>query len=374
MGTIRVEPGRRASSSLSEPPLSPGILHRACDGRLERPPSAGRQRGLARFPLPLRSRYALVVRSQATLLVALGSLLLGCSNPARVRFANEFNCPAERVEIVDLGAFSYRAAGCGQEVVYVCRRDLCVTDRARPTNTSGEEPQRGYAPSARRRARVDEGQIAGGDAVRFQLDHIYDVELVYAPSVDRAHVMTRITAPPSHPSCAQLVIEGDQTEVAFASSGDALAAEPDRLLALARARSIRIRPCGQVVSLTRDDSLAFQSFLRRTGELRRGAFAAGAIDPPAGTSDSAPTPASSSDPEAAMRAWVDSQREVILGCVAADLVIVRVSRGPSGTTLVSLQQPHAGTPGEGCVRAALGEPPAGLAVGREVVHAVRRAR
>lgn len=69
----------------------------------------------------------------------------------------------------------------------------------------------------------------------------------------------------------------------------------------------------------------------------------------------------------------DGHRDAILGCVSAELAIVRVVREADASSAhVSLQPPHAGTAGEACVRAAVGAPPA-LEPGREVVHAVRRA-
>ncbi|MEQ8453810.1 MAG: hypothetical protein RLO52_14745 [Sandaracinaceae bacterium] len=82
-----------------------------------------------------------------------------------------------------------------------------------------------------------------------------------------------------------------------------------------------------------------------------------------------PTSPTASEGEAALRAWLESHREVILACAQAELVVVRARAAEDGAVVLSLAPPHEGS-AEGCVRSALGSPPP-LEAGADIAHAVR---
>ena len=80
-----------------------------------------------------------------------------------------------------------------------------------------------------------------------------------------------------------------------------------------------------------------------------------------------PAPASQED-HASLRGWLDSQRDVVLGCTGSDLAIVTIEPAETAAR-IALRPPFAGTAEEECVRSALGAPPS-VPSGR-VIHALR---
>ena len=92
------------------------------------------------------------------LMFVLGGCGLMSSDAARVQFAQEFHCPEERVTLEEVGGAAFRASGCGESAVYVCRvakkpmagksgdASPCARDDSYPPSTAQANP--GPAPAS----------------------------------------------------------------------------------------------------------------------------------------------------------------------------------------------------------------------------------
>ncbi|HBQ14928.1 MAG TPA: hypothetical protein DEF51_28645 [Myxococcales bacterium] len=293
-------------------------------------------------------------------LAALSLSLLGCGARAPLsRFSAEFNCPQSSVEMTDLGAHTYRVRGCGNQVVYVCTGNLCVTDR----DEGSRHRRAAVARRQRSRSRVRLGEARGSRALRYTLDAARDLELLYSPANDARHVYARV-APGRGEACEALSLEGERADVTFEAARSPSHPLRISLDSLDGLRPVRFRACDQLVPLAAADARALAEFVRRAEHMRgqtRVTRAAAPAEEPA-----APT---ASEGEAALRAWLESHREVILACAQAELVVVRARAAEDGAVVLSLAPPHEGS-AEGCVRSALGSPPP-LEAGADIAHAVR---
>jgi hypothetical protein len=95
--------------------------------------------------------------------------------------------------------------------------------------------------------------------------------------------------------------------------------------------------------------------------------------PDATTSTAAAEPAPPSAAERALRAALDARREDALACASRDRLVVSATWTASGEVSLALSGDLAGSPEEGCVRAALGDLRAeGVTAPGTILHLLRR--
>lgn len=314
-------------------------------------------------------------------ILVLGSLAVAaCTHPALSRFQTEHGC--SNATIRDLGANAYRVEGCGRAVNYVCdprafNEAICIQESAdrgpSPAAVSRQEDL-GSAP----RTWIEEGTVAGAPAVRLIVEELRRSEIVYAVAFDRDHVILR-PASDLAPSCtnASFIAEG-RMHVATARAGSAptFAWDANTMDAVNAGDIVALNVCNVRVELRGEQLAVTRRFVERVRALshaadpaRSGSNTETGASPNDGTEDSTLTDHPSGT-AAATRAWLNANRDAILGCANRATVIIRVEPSGAGAR-VSLQQPLAGTAEEECVRAALGSPPPASIPEAPVIHAVR---
>lgn len=306
--------------------------------------------------------------------------MFGCGpDAARVRFANEFSCPSDQVEVVDLGANSYRVSGCGRQETYACAGQqgarVCVHDSG-----GGEAPSRAprqaaapaegaASPSSggpagawsRGRVRLASGSAGGQPALRLTVDSTYDATLTYAPARDVDVVFVEVAAPAAaRGACDGAAIVVEPASVQLERAGGALAYRValDRLSELPEGY-LRFDLCGTTTQLVSTESGGVRRFFAEAVALREAARRGDIVSP------EEPSAAN----EDAVRAWIESRRQVVLACVPQGPVVVAVVEQTPDGPVFSLRPPHHGTAEERCARAAVGTPPTPSST---VIHALNR--
>ena len=297
--------------------------------------------------------------SDPRLVIAAASLILAaCTNHALVRFRTEHQCPDATIR--DLGASAFRVEGCGRAATYVCNRGVCVEEHLERSRAAMGGRTTRSASAGPTRLRLQEGQVAGSLAVRLVVPQLGGAALVYAPEVDRAHVIAQVPERAAS-RCRDVRVAADGT-VRVATPRDqrgAFAWERESLDGIDRGVLVALLFCNRRLDVVGPELVVLRQFIARVREL-----AAGERSGREAASGSSSSPLA----DGATRAWLDASRDAILGCASRETVIVRVE-AREGSTAVSLQPPLAGGPEEACVRSALGEAPA--TPDGVLIHAVR---
>ena len=252
-----------------------------------------------------------------------GARMLGIVS---ARYSREYGCEGGDVRVRDLGAGAYRAQGCGREVTYVCVRDgwgrwLCATDTApRRSAVAHRAPPR---PPPHRASAARSAQIASA----------------FAPASDA--ILACI--PGSRVAELRLSVRADGSLDAFRAPR-----ELDRRTArCVRAALDAHRAPADAGPLRAVTSVRFQASPPTPAPGAR-AEADAAADPGPGRSDA---PA---DGTTELRAWIEAQREAILGCAERPTVLVRARWDASGLVTLAFGGELAGTPADGCLQSAAG--------------------
>jgi len=66
-------------------------------------------------------------RSSSFVLIALGLAACGGTNSLKTRAAFDLDCPAEQLQIIDLGRSGRGVTGCGRKASYVCKGDAVAS-------------------------------------------------------------------------------------------------------------------------------------------------------------------------------------------------------------------------------------------------------
>ena len=292
--------------------------------------------------LPSRCRFALLVLT--------GALGWACGAPVvHSRFISEFGCPRDQTRVSSLGGNAYLAVGCGRRASYVCINDTCALDNV-------ERDARAVV-SSNRRTQVSR---SNADSALFVLED--DDVLTLSFSTGHPDRITAIVAPASSQSCTELRIRSDRvTQLRFESTATlGFAIDRAELVGWTVDRMATVHLCGRAIRLDNAETLDLVAFRDAVSSMSGGS---------APTPTALPAPASQED-HASLRGWLDSQRDVVLGCTGSDLAIVTIEPAETAAR-IALRPPFAGTAEEECVRSALGAPPS-VPSGR-VIHALRAA-
>lgn len=296
-------------------------------------------------PLHRASRCSVI-----TVLVAMAWLGAGCTHPAIVRFANEFDCPREQVELEDLGARTYRVSGCSSRATYVCDRrlgrELCVYDEAPSSGGSR------VAESEEARPPADSPGIASG---RLQVD---GVEVPAIRLVVGGLPVTFAPQPGSEPPAFIVAVTTAYAGQAARCSTLELRADTQLIAEREPEEGVRYRVAADALqAVSRADALQL-AVCQRTGWMsrpQREAIAAFATSPSEPTTSEQASSSSSPDPNPAarIRAALDQRREALLACTDRPVMGVRVRWEASGRVSVSLNGELSGSPEEDCLRSQL---------------------
>lgn len=305
-------------------------------------------------------------RPQAWVLVALSLVSLsGCRGVASVRFANEYDCPMERVTQSRLGGGLYRVTGCGRVVDYVCLEGLCDLERegAHEPSRRGEIPPvdivlpgstlRVFAAEEADGYRIEHLPVSGDACDEVQFRQGSASLRLEATGASRSQPHRAFRIPGTH---LRRIVAGSETSIELCGQEHSLApAERDALRELMVSADPELAPASPATAPASPASPPSPT-----------------EEPPSPPSTSTSTPSEESEDSAALRSALDDQAPVVLACVAQPLVALRVTWS-AGEAQVSLQGAQAGTPEEGCIRAALGDGLRAPEGSGELLHVVRQA-
>lgn len=262
----------------------------------------------------------------------MGVLLCGCfdhSGAMQVRAASEIGCLERNVDIVRMPGNAYRARGCGRDLIYVCAQGgwgpTCVLQSSSERQTT----RRSAAPTT---------------AVPTEWSNEAVLNLL-----TRLETSTRACVPDERlPLAVELEIMPDGS---------------------VRHRGVQLTTLAPLEAecmsaALRDARATGRAAAPRTAVLRVAPRAAGGER----------VEQAEDQVGASVRRQLDTIAEGILACVDASAVAVAASWTTSGEVTLSLRGDRAGTPEEGCVRAAASrvhlEPPPTTA--GALIHAVTR--
>lgn len=137
--------------------------------------------------------------------------------PAARRFSAEYSCKYEKIKLVNLGASTYRASGCGVTAIYACAGNTCVKESASGPRVAARQqaasPRVVQAPPQQDRV-VRRPDPATGKAI---LDAVIgggalELRLTAMPASNRDTVWFRVwlrTAERNHGQCdVKMMIDG----------------------------------------------------------------------------------------------------------------------------------------------------------------------
>ena len=224
--------------------------------------------------------------SDPRLVLAVASVILAaCTNPALLRFRTEHQCPDATIR--DLGASAYRVEGCGRAATYVCQRGVCVEEHLERSRASMGGRATRSASDGPTRLRLEEGQVAGSLAVRLVVPQLGGAALVYAPEVDRAHVIAQVPERAAS-RCRDVRVAADGT-VRVASPREhngAFAWERESLDGMDRGVLVALLFCGRRLDVVGPELVVLRQFIARARELATGESSG--HEAPSGSSSPAP--------------------------------------------------------------------------------------
>ncbi len=196
---------------------------------------------------------------------------------ARTSFAREFHCPDERVAVDEIAQGRYKATGCSETAIYVCRDQRCARERPEPIQRElpaiiavTREPE---APSTilvpPRREDRDDGTLLVLD---LRLDNSTTLKLRAAPEAHADLVqlkVVRVERQSTLEDCElEWLIDGELRKGGYPKSSRQknvtsllLDVSDDLVRSLAVARKVALRVCEDRWSLDRDQVAAIKGFV-----------------------------------------------------------------------------------------------------------------
>jgi hypothetical protein len=305
--------------------------------------------------------------------------------------ARELRCAREDVLVRDEGTKRLRAIGCGRTARFDCERGCALVGEV---DEIGLEREAAYRAAFVLRCDPRDVEVAGEApsfvascrAVEIQLrcDATHGCRFA-SDGVDFDHVMRRIE--PDALRCArrreaEMLVRADGNgEIVEVSMEGMRTVRPRRDATRADATAGRIECLANLFKrLPRLPDVAGEARAVRFGGPRyrapdRVLYAAPADGQDgADTETDATTPVSDEGGEAWLRARLDAERDAILACAQVDEVLVVAQWSDEGDVSLALAGGLAGSPSEGCVRAALGPLRVSADAPGELHHLVRHAQ